>query len=81
MFDEYFSHPDQVLSDLLLYGMGDTLEQNTCCSAAHSALAHVIMIADASGSLPAGVDNNVGASLSTEAKFTTGSGGASAIAG
>jgi hypothetical protein len=54
--------------------------QNTCCSAAHSALAQVMTTADAFGSCPAGVAGSTGAAFPTAAKLTGGNGGGSAIA-
>src|ERR1700677_1570522 len=51
--------------------------QNTCCSAAHSALAQVMITVDAFGSFPAGVESSVGAAFPTAPKFTTGNGGPS----
>src|SRR5580658_5071328 len=51
------------------------LAQNTCCRAAHSALAQVMTTADAFGSFPEGVASRVGAVFPTVAKFTTGSAG------
>jgi hypothetical protein len=56
------------------------LPQNTCCIAAHSASAQVMMTAEAFGKFPCDVAGNPGAVFPTAAKFTAGSGGASVSA-
>jgi hypothetical protein len=76
---EYFSQPGHVPRARSLYGMLVLPAQNTCCNAAHSALAQVMITADAFGSLPAGVARTLGGLFPTAAKFTTGSAGPSAI--
>src|SRR5271163_1659148 len=55
--------------------------QKTCCSAAHSASAHVMTTVEAFGNSPAEGGSRLGACLPTTPYFTTGNGGPCAIPG